>query len=298
MRKKSKSSGQRPDQRDRKPGGFPADQKPASQQGRGKSRGRHNRSHGDTGTRQPRDKGLILFGHHPVRAALENPERVSHRLLATRAGLERLGQDPARLNIEVEMVDGDRLETLLGDGAVHQGLALRCAPLDPLGLEDVLPALDGTASAPLIFLDQVTDPHNVGAILRSAAIFGARAVVATDRHAPPETGTLAKAASGALETVPLIRVTNLARAMEKAQEAGYWTLGLTGDGADPLPSLRPDRRIALVLGSEGDGMRRLTADHCDQLVQIPMAENPVGSLNVSNAAAIALYAITTAQKPG
>jgi len=184
----------------------------------------------------------------------------------------------------------ETLERALPRGAVHQGIAVQTAPLEPLDLDDLIRRLDGRARARVLVLDQVTDPHNVGAILRSAAAFGADAVILPERHAPAASATMAKAASGAMETVDLVRVVNLARALDALKEAQIWCVGLTGDAAQSLDSADLTGRVALVLGSEGDGLRRLTRERCDLLVRIPMAPNAVGSLNVSNAAAIALYA--------
>ncbi len=245
----------------------------------------------DRGSRNPGGNRYWLTGTHPVLAALANPERRLGRLLATAGGVEQLGDAAHRAEVTVEIVERAEIERLTGPDEVHQGLALEVLPLEPQALGD-LP--DPHARHPLLILDQVTDPRNVGAILRTAAVFGAVAVMVQDRHAPPETAALAKAASGALETVPLVRVGNLARAMEEVKQAGYWTIGLSGDATDTLASLPADRPIALVLGAEGDGMRRLTQEACDRIVRIAMAPNPVGSLNVSNAAAVALYAATLA----
>ena len=180
------------------------------------------------------------------------------------------------------------LARLVAKDAPHQGLVLECAPLEDIHLDEAITANDG----PLVILDQVTDPHNVGAILRSAAAFEAAALVTQDRHAPPESGVLAKSASGALETVPWVRVVNLARAMDEMAEAGYWRIGLDGEAETDLASALPAGRVALVLGAEGEGMRQNIASHCDAHARLPIG-NAIESLNVSNAAAIALYAVAT-----
>ena len=243
----------------------------------------------------PRDKRVWLFGQHPVIAAIGNPNRWIQRLLATRQGLERLAEADVPHSVAVEETDGRTLETLLPEGAVHQGLAALCDPLDPVFLENVIPPED--ASKPMLILDQVTDPHNVGAILRSAAIFDAAAVIIQDRNAPPESGTLAKSASGALETVPLVRTGNLSQAIGVLQNAGYWVVGMAGEARETLQDANLTRRTAIVMGAEGAGLRRLTAERCDQLARIPMAPNPIGSLNVSNAAAVALYELWRTPSP-
>jgi 23S rRNA (guanosine2251-2'-O)-methyltransferase len=172
--------------------------------------------------------------------------------------------------------------------APHQGLVLEVEPLEQPWLADVLEAAD--AQAPLVVLDQVTDPHNVGAIIRSAAAFGARALVTQDRHSPPESGALARAASGALEVLPWVRVVNLARALQEMAEAGYWRLGLAGEAGVLLSDALPVGPVALVLGAEGEGLRHNSREHCDALARLPI-RRAVESLNVSNAAAVALYAV-------
>lgn len=180
------------------------------------------------------------------------------------------------------------LAALLGDHAVHQGIALQVAPLEPLGLEALLDAPAGRRLA--VILDQVTDPHNVGAIIRSAAAFGAAAVILQDRHAPPLTATLARAASGAVDLVPVIRVVNLARTLEEMADAGFTTVGLADEAAQPLESMDVSGDVALVAGAEGEGLRRLTRERCAFLAALPTTPD-MPSLNVSNAVAVALYAI-------
>ena len=229
-----------------------------------------------------------LWGRHAVEAALKNPARVHRKLWATREGIDSLdGELPP--DFPVEFADGPDLARLVARDAPHQGLVLECAPLEDMHLDEVL---SGDPARPLVVLDQVTDPHNVGAILRSAAAFNACAIVTQDRHAPPESGVVAKSASGALEIVPWVRVVNLARALESAAEAGYWRIGLAGEAEATLAEALPAGPVALVLGAEGEGMRANIAAHCDALARLPISD-AMESLNVSNAAAIALYAITT-----
>lgn len=228
---------------------------------------------------------LWLYGTHPVHAALANQRRHIIRLLATESAAASLPSSA----LAPEIVDRQAVDAALPDGAVHQGLAALVAPLDQPGLKQVL--ANATGEAPLLVLDQVTDPHNVGAMLRSAAAFGAAAVITTERHAPPESGALAKAAAGALERLPLVRASNLARALGQIAQADFWILGLDADGARTLAEARPGARTALVLGAEGAGLRRLTRDACDEVVRLPIAYE-VDSLNVSNAAAVGLYELT------
>ena len=192
----------------------------------------------------------------------------------------------------LEFAEVADLARLVARDAPHQGLVLECQPLEDRYLGDVL---DGDPARPVVVLDQVTDPHNVGAILRSAAAFGAAALVTQDRHAPPESGALAKAASGALEFVPWVRVVNLARALEEIAEAGYWRIGLAGEADAQFAQALAAGPVALVLGAEGEGLRHNIAAHCDALARLPIGE-AMESLNVSNAAAIALYAVAT--RPG
>jgi 23S rRNA (guanosine2251-2'-O)-methyltransferase len=218
-------------------------------------------------------------------AALANPKRRPRRLLATADAAATL---PQGLALPPEILSAERIAAVLPREAVHQGVALLAEPLPGRALAD---CADLPEPALLIALDQVTDPHNVGAILRSAAAFGVQGVILTERHAPGTGGVLAKAASGGLEHVPLIRVVNLAQTLAVLKEWGYAILGLAEDGAVEISAVPPARRIVLVLGAEGEGLRRLTRERCDTLVRLP-TKGPIGSLNVSNAAAVALYALT------
>lgn len=227
---------------------------------------------------------LLLFGKHAALAALDNPMRKVKRALVTKNTQSELGNRLARFG-HVSLVEGHKLEHMLPPGSVHQGIAVECEPLAQPSLQAWLAE---AIRKPVLLLDQVSDPHNVGAMLRSAAAFGVGAVIVTDRHAPGESGVMAKAASGALEVVPLIRVTNLAQSIELLKKAGYWICGLDGHARDTLAQAKLDARTALVLGAEGAGLRRLTAEHCDFLVKLPMS-GLMESLNVSNAAAVALY---------
>ena len=193
-----------------------------------------------------------------------------------------------RPSLHPETTDRTTLDSMLPTGTIHQGLLLTADPLPEAGIEDFAGLAHGKENAAIVVLDQVTDPHNVGAVVRSAAAFGALGVVVQDRHAPKESGVLAKAASGALERLPLVRVTNLARALEQLKADGFWIVGLAGDAPSTLAAANLSGRIVLVLGSEGEGLRRLTREHCDHLVKLPQTDL-VESLNVSNAAAVALY---------
>jgi 23S rRNA (guanosine2251-2'-O)-methyltransferase len=227
-----------------------------------------------------------FYGRHAVLAALENPERTVRKIWGTREALAGL-DIPA--SVPITFADAADLGRLVPGDAPHQGLVAEVDPLEEIWLGDLLAQGEGD-QRPLVILDQVTDPHNVGAVLRSAAAFDALGIVTQDRHAPPESGALARAASGTLETVPWVRVVNLARALEEIAEAGFWRVGLTGHAEGTLAEVMGQGRIALVLGAEGEGMRQNTEAHCDQLARLPISPK-VESLNVSNAAAVALYAI-------
>jgi 23S rRNA (guanosine2251-2'-O)-methyltransferase len=228
-------------------------------------------------------QSVWLYGRHPVLAALANPERRFERILATKEAADRHARE---LGSRAQILSREDMAQRLPAGAVHQGLAALVAPLEEPGLEDVLARCGDDAL--VLALDQVTDPHNVGAILRSAAAFGAAGVIVTDRHAPADTGVLAKSASGALEIVPLMRAVNLARTMEQLKEAGFWLYGLDERGETAIDKLDLKGRVCVVLGAEGEGLRRLTAEKCDRLVTIP-TNAALAALNVSNAAAVAAY---------
>ncbi|WP_448501163.1 23S rRNA (guanosine(2251)-2'-O)-methyltransferase RlmB [Sphingomonas sp.] len=227
-----------------------------------------------------------FWGRHAVLAALANPERTVRRMWGTREALSALDLPPV---LPITYAEAADLGRLVPADAPHQGMVIEVDPLEDLWLADVLETGADT-TRPIMVLDQVTDPHNVGAILRSAAAFDALAMVTQDRHSAPESGALARSASGALEMVPWVRVVNLSRALEEMAEAGYWRVGLTGATETTLDAALGTTKTALVLGAEGEGMRHNTMQHCDVLARLPISPR-VESLNVSNAAAIALYAV-------
>jgi 23S rRNA (guanosine2251-2'-O)-methyltransferase len=229
-----------------------------------------------------------MWGKHAVAAALDNPARKVLRAWATREGAASM-QFPG--GVPLTLADVADLGRLVPADAPHQGLVIEVEPLEDIWLGDLLG--DAPERGALLVLDQVTDPHNVGAILRSAAAFGAIGIVTQDRHSPPESGALAKAASGALERLPWARVVNLARALEEIGEAGFWRIGLAGDADMELKDALGPQRIGLVLGAEGPGLRPNTREHCDALARLPISAD-IDSLNVSNAAAVALYAASVA----
>ncbi|KMW59943.1 23S rRNA (guanosine-2'-O-) -methyltransferase rlmB [Candidatus Rhodobacter oscarellae] len=240
----------------------------------------------ERGRRAAAAETFWLFGLHAVRDALANPERNKLRLVVTKNALNRLDVDTGE--VPVEVADPRKFPVPLDPGSVHQGAAIEVRALDWGPLDAIC-----SQGQLVVMLDRVTDPHNVGAILRSAEVFGAAAVIAPQRHSAPETGALAKTASGALERQPYLRVGNLANAMEQLRGMGYVLLGLDGTAEQDLASAasaHAGRPVALVLGAEGPGLREKTCETCDQLVKIPFAGD-FGSLNVSNAAAVALYAV-------
>jgi 23S rRNA (guanosine2251-2'-O)-methyltransferase len=237
---------------------------------------------------QPSGGRVRLWGRHAVIAALANPERVVRKLWGTREAVGALDLPPVIPVVYADVADMGRM---VPPGAPHQGLVAECDPLEDVWLGDLIEA-GADNRRPLVVLDQVTDPHNVGAILRSAAAFDALGIVTQDRHAPPESGALARAASGALELVPWVRVVNLSRALEEIAEGGFWRIGLAGEAKATLDEALSSTKTALVMGAEGEGLRQNVAQHCDLLARLPISPK-VESLNVSNATAIALYAATS-----
>ncbi|TNE64799.1 MAG: 23S rRNA (guanosine(2251)-2'-O)-methyltransferase RlmB [Alphaproteobacteria bacterium] len=266
---------------------------------RGTESGRQQAGRGDRPQRPPRDRtgltpvardGFFLFGRHAVEAALKNPARECVRLVGLEKPLAASGLKSIRPNLRVDIVaDEDMLRSAVPSDSPHQGVLLEVRPLPGHALEDLAPVA-GRKNI-LLMLDQVTDPHNVGACLRSAAAFGARALITQDRHSPGESGTLARASSGGLEVTPWLRVVNLAQALDTLKDMGYWHVGLDGDTETAIRDVGLGDNIVIVMGSEGSGLRPLTRKHCDAIARIPMT-GMVESLNVSNAAAIALYEFT------
>jgi 23S rRNA (guanosine2251-2'-O)-methyltransferase len=249
---------------------------------RGGARGSPARAFRRHENRDAADAEVLLYGWHTVTAALNNPARRIRRLLATENAVRRLADDGIALPVAPELVRPDTLDARLTPDAVHQGLLAEADPLPSPDIDELDP------SGIVLVLDQITDPHNVGAILRTAAAFAVAAVITTARHSPQATGVLAKAASGALEHVPIVTVPNLARGLSALKERGFLTVGLDGSAPDDLAALGVRAPIALVLGAEGKGLRQLTAATCDRLARLDLP-GAIKSLNVSNAAALALY---------
>ncbi|MFN0022945.1 MAG: TrmH family RNA methyltransferase [Parvularculaceae bacterium] len=237
------------------------------------------------------DGAVWLYGRHAVAAALANRDRRIKRGFATKNAMDWLSDlelPPDRLAL-LEDARPDAIHRLLQEGAVHQGLAVEAFDLARARLKDVCET--DAARRPVVVLDQITDPQNIGAVFRSAAAFAARAAIVQERRTPPLAGALAKAAAGAVETLPCVKAVNIARALEALKDLGYHCAGLAGDGARPITDLPKDQPIAIVLGAEGAGLRQLVGETCDALYRIPIAPK-MESLNVSNAAAIALYEAT------
>jgi 23S rRNA (guanosine2251-2'-O)-methyltransferase len=230
--------------------------------------------------------GEWLYGLHAVQAALANPHRKLGRAALTPRAVETIGKT-LLARVQVEILEPGAIDRLLPAGAVHQGAAMEAWPLKSRDLDEIL-AVPAASRRIILVLDQLSDPHNVGAILRTAAAFGVTAVVVQDRHAPPQSGALAKAASGALDMIPYVEVVNIARALDQLAEQGFWRIALAGDGDTSLAQAVPAGDVALVLGSEGAGIRRLVREHCEASAFIPISKT-MESLNVSNAAAVALY---------
>jgi 23S rRNA (guanosine2251-2'-O)-methyltransferase len=232
----------------------------------------------------------VLYGWHPVAEALRNEHRTFHRLLATENSARRLAEEIGELRIAPEIVRPDEINRLVEPDAVHQGLYLEADPLPSPTLETL------KGERVVLAFDQITDPHNVGAIVRTAAAFGVEAIITTARHSPAATGVLAKSASGGLEHVPFLIVRNLADALITLGDRGFQRIGLDSDGDTPLDAIQVQRPVVLVLGSEGKGLRQRTRDCCDIMGRLDMP-GAIKSLNVSNAAAICLYAVTRGLEP-
>ncbi|MDX2142532.1 MAG: 23S rRNA (guanosine(2251)-2'-O)-methyltransferase RlmB [Rhodospirillaceae bacterium] len=279
--------------------------KPRARHGQDRSPARHRRERprdlrppkpdGDAPEKRPHRSGgssaeIWLYGHHAVAAALANQERRVLRLLATAEALERLRAEPSvppGVLTRANVVTRKEIDNQVGEHAVHQGVAMFTRAIDH-PLEDALDITAGRDSCCVVLLDQVNDPHNVGAILRSAAAFDASAVITLDRRSAAETGAMAKSASGALDRIPFVQTTNLARAIEVLKKNEFWVIGLEASGTKPLSAIDLKGRIAFVLGAEGEGLRRLVRESCDEVARLPISKESE-SLNVSNAAAIALY---------
>lgn len=243
---------------------------------------------------------VTMWGRHAVAAALANPERdilAVHCASRVESVLEPLftALPTSRRSTlpDPTVLDVRDLSDKVPPDAVHQGLVVIARPLASPGLEELVEKITSVPDSLIVVLDQVTDPHNVGAVLRSAAAFGAAGLVVQTRHAPPADGVLAKAASGALERVPMVEVTNIARALDTLKSSGFWCVGLSGDGQTSIDRARMDGRVALVLGAEGPGLRRLPRERCDVIARLP-TETGFATLNISNAAAIALYEVRRA----
>ncbi|MEM1379430.1 MAG: 23S rRNA (guanosine(2251)-2'-O)-methyltransferase RlmB [Pseudomonadota bacterium] len=236
------------------------------------------------------DAPVWLYGRHAVLAALKNPRRDLKRLMATKNAQAWLAEEQ-KVPAALEDVKPHQIDAQLPQGAVHQGLAGLFSDLPRTRLKD---ACDGGSDRPVVILDQVTDPQNIGAIIRVAAGFRAQAVIVQERRTPPLAGALAKAAAGTLESLPVIKVVNISRAIEALQELGFTAAGLAGEAATPLPAFTGRPPLALVMGAEGKGLREGVRNHCDALISIPLAAE-VESLNVATAAAVTLYAVTTGE---
>jgi len=227
-----------------------------------------------------------IYGTHAAFAALANPNRKCRRIIATSGFIESHAE---MLNLDgVDTVKRTEIEEMLPSGAVHQGIAVQVAPLTDLTVDEVLADVSSKESACVVVLDQATDPRNIGAILRSAAAFGILCLIVQDRHAPPETGSMAKAASGALENVPVVRVTNLVRTIGELKKLGFWCVGMDGSAETSLAKIRLNGYTTFVFGAEGSGLRRLTRETCDIIAKIPLS-GQTKSLNLANAVGISLY---------
>lgn len=261
-------------------------QRPA--QKRGDHERRHDRPRGaERAIPQSTGNSFFLHGRNSVEAALKNPKRECLRLIGTEKALKDTEAQARHRKVSVETVDDiAAIAATVPEGSPHQGILLEVRPLPSQSIEDLQPSTDDKNI--ILMLDQVTDPHNVGACMRSAAAFGAKALITQDKNSPNESGIIARTAAGALESLPWLRVTNLSQALDTLRDMGYWHVGLDGHTDQSIRSLSMGNNIVIVMGSEGKGLRPLVRKNCDAIVKIPMTGS-VESLNVSNAAAIALY---------
>lgn len=235
---------------------------------------------------KPDKNQLILYGRHAVLSALKNPRRKVSKLLCTKENTEEIRRTAP--DIPLQIVERKEIDKLLPTEAVHQGFALFCSELPPVAIEDIITMAENQENCHVLILDQVTDPQNIGAIIRSAVAFNTLALIVQDKNSPTETGSMAKASAGMIEFLPICRVTNLSRALEQLKDAGFWTIGMDGYAQTTVDKLKKGGKNAIIMGSEGKGMRRLVEENCDITVKLPMNKK-VESLNVATAAAIMLY---------
>ncbi len=284
MMNKKRHSGQKTNQMPRK-----KNNQGARNRNQGPHRDKSFRSHADSNLKPRASNGYFLFGRNSVETALQNKNRECVRLVGTEKALSNERITSIRPNIETVVInDTGILDATVGTDSPHQGILLEVRPLPGTDIESLTP-VDGKKNI-ILMLDQVTDPHNVGACMRSAAAFGARALITQDRNSPSESGTLARSAAGGLETLNWVRVANLSQTLDTLKEMGYWHVGLDGNTETKIRDVKLGDNIVIVMGSEGKGMRPLTRKSCDMIAKIPMS-GQIESLNVSNAAAIALYEI-------
>lgn len=235
---------------------------------------------------------ILLYGRHPVIAAINNPNRKINKIFCTKENAEDIKKalNHNKRNCPVNIIDRKEMDKMLPRDSVHQGYAISCQELEDYTLDDICRLADQKTNCHILILDQVTDPQNIGAIIRSCVAFDTLALVLQDKNSPTETGTMAKASAGMIEQLPICRVTNLSRAMAQLKDSGFWIIGMDGYAKTYIDSVNKNGKIAIVMGSEGKGMRRLVEENCDTTVKLPIAPS-VESLNVSTAAAIALYEI-------
>lgn len=246
-----------------------------------------NRNKNNSGNRS----NIVLYGRHPVMAIIANPARSISKILCTKDNFDEIKAACQKNNINlglINTVDKKEIDRILPHEAVHQGFAVYCQELEEYSLEDICILAEERPDCHVLILDQVTDPQNIGAIIRSAVAFNTLALILQDKNSPAETGALVKASAGMIEHLPICRVTNLSRAIEQLKEAGFWTIGMDGYAQTTIDKLKKGGKNAIIMGSEGKGMRRLVEEACDITIKLPMNEK-VESLNVATAAAIVLY---------